>query len=194
MADKDELLEHDYDGIREYDNDLPLWWVNIFWITTIFGIGYAIYVHTGMAETDHDRLARQLAELKAVTEQTQQQESSQVTEKSLLSLTQDAAVVKVGQEVYDAKCAVCHGAEGQGLIGPNLTDEYWIHGGGTLIGIRHIVLEGVVEKGMLAWKGQLKPKEIDAVTAYIWTLQGSKPPSPKAPEGEKVTSPDSTTT
>lgn len=188
MAEKDELLDHNYDGIQEYDNDLPRWWVNIFWLTTIFALGYLAYTHFGIAEPQHDKLARELSELEA-------QRAAQAAavappagasvEEALLQVAADSQAVEHGKGLFTAKCAVCHGENGQGLIGPNLTDQHWIHGG-KITDIQTVVMEGVLEKGMLSWKTQLTPKEISDVVAYVWNLRGSNPPNPKAPEGTLV--------
>jgi cytochrome c oxidase cbb3-type subunit 3 len=188
MSDKeqDKVLNHDYDGIQEYDNDLPKWWVQIFWITGIFGIIYAVYFHWPSTPTPTEDLAMQMEEIsKLKALHSSSQSSGGGGEDALLSLVGNTEALKTGAGVYQAKCMACHAAQGQGLVGPNLTDEYWIHGG-SLPEIRQVIRKGVPEKGMLSWEPLLKSEEIDAVTVYIWSLYGSNPPNPKAPQGEKV--------
>ena len=186
MADRDELLEHNYDGIQEYDNDLPRWWLGIFVVTAIFALGYLFYMHSGSFESQHDRLARELSELKEFRAKlAAQRGTAGMGAEQLLALTKDAEVLGKGQQIFAQKCVVCHAPAGQGLIGPNLTDDFWIHGG-SIGEIQKVVLDGVLDKGMLAWRGQLKDDEINAVVAYVWTLHGSNPPNPKEAQGVKV--------
>ncbi|MCB0340115.1 MAG: c-type cytochrome [Bdellovibrionales bacterium] len=184
MADEDKLLTHDYDGIQEYDNDLPRWWKNIFWVTTVFGLFYAGWVHLGFKEPQHAQLARELSELDeqraAIASETGNQEFG---EAQMLALTKDSEVVQKGKDIFAAKCAACHGLNAEGLVGPNLTDEYWIHGA-SITDILHIVRVGVPEKGMLSWETMMSEDEIRQVVSYVWTLQGSNPANPKAPEGQ----------
>jgi cytochrome c oxidase cbb3-type subunit 3 len=101
---------------------------------------------------------------------------------SLRALTKDARAMTAAKEVFATRCMPCHGAEGQGLVGPNLTDEFWLHGG-TLVEIRRTIHDGVPEKGMVPWKDQLKPDEVSAVAAFVGTLAGTHPPNPKPPQG-----------
>jgi cytochrome c oxidase cbb3-type subunit III len=186
MADKNELLDHDYDGIQEYDNDLPRWWVAIFWITALYGVFYVFYYHFGPGLLQEEQLAVDMKEIQELQAKQQQTKPvAEVDEAGLLALVGNAEAMEQGKVVFQAKCMACHGMNGEGLIGPNLTDDHWIHGG-KITDIRKVVIEGVLEKGMLAWKGQLSDSEINNVVAYIWTLQGSNPPNPKAPEGELV--------
>lgn len=187
MSDKeqDKILNHEYDGIQEYDNDLPKWWVQIFWITGIFGVIYAVYFHWPSTPTPTEDLAMQMEEISKLRAQHSSSQSSGGGEDALLNMVGNTEALNTGAQVYQAKCMPCHAAQGQGLVGPNLTDEYWIHGG-TLPEIRQVIRKGVPEKGMLSWEPLLKSEEIDAVTVYIWSLYGSNPPNPKAPQGEKV--------
>ena len=186
MKEKDELLDGNYDGIQEFDNDLPRWWVNMFWLTTVFGLGYLLWMHVIRDNTQHEQLAKDLAELEQFRNAiSAKSESASISEESLVALVSNQAALSKGKEVYSGKCAVCHGAEGQGLIGPNMTDNYWIHGAKALE-MRKTILIGVPEKGMLAWNGLLTDDEINSVIAYLWTLRGSNPPNPKAAEGTLI--------
>jgi cytochrome c oxidase cbb3-type subunit 3 len=184
MADRDELLDHEYDGIQEYDNDLPRWWVHLFMLTAVFGIWYSLYQHTAWSPTDHEYLLDELAKLEEL-----QASAKPVTEPEadlemrLLALIDDESVLALGNKAWDERCVACHLTQGQGLVGPNLTDKYWIHGPSIVDTIR-VIKKGVPEKGMISWEPIMTPEEIEAVTAYIYTLRGTNPPNPKAPEGE----------
>jgi cytochrome c oxidase cbb3-type subunit 3 len=177
---RDRLLKHDYDGIEEYDNPLPGWWSWIFVATIVFSFGYWLYYQVGpgptvIAEYDRD-VSKHAAQLAKVAP------APTADENALRALTKDARAMATAQETFVARCSPCHGPQGQGLIGPNLTDDYWLHGG-TLVQIRHTISEGVLDKGMVPWKDQLKPDEISAMAAYVATLHGSNPPNPKPPQG-----------
>lgn len=180
----DKLLDSNYDGIQEYDNDLPLWWVALFFFTIFWGMGYIVYYRFGPGLSTTAALEEEMAAAQAA-QQTQLASNApaEVTDDQLLALTKDAAVIAQGQGVFASKCLACHGPQGQGLVGPNLTDDYWIHGAKLTDNLR-TVREGVLDKGMLAWKGLLSPDEIKAVVAYAYTLRGTNPPNPKAPQGE----------
>ena len=188
MADKDELLDHDYDGIKEYDNDLPLWWRNIFWLTAIFSLGYVIYYHGGYGPMQYEQLAADMnewEELKAVVEAKRQKEESgkEPFDSRLVKLANNQEVVATGKAVFEGKgtCMACHTMTGGGLVGPNLTDDYYIHG--STPSAHKLIVENGVEGKMTAWKGVLSDEEIEAVVAYIWTLHGTNPPNAKDPEG-----------
>ena len=187
MADEDKLIEgHDYDGIQEYDNDLPVWWKNIFIVTTIFALGYIVYRHFGIAEPVPDKLARLLSELESRrAQETSTQGTQTAAAVPLLELVSKSENITAGKGIFDKHCIACHGPTGGGTIGPNLTDKYWIHGG-SVEEIKHTIAEGVIEKGMVPWKNSLKSSELTAVTAYIWSLKGTNPANAKAPEGDLV--------
>lgn len=185
---QDTLLESNYDGIQEYDNDLPRWWLNIFWLTTFYAIFYAVYVHGGFRGTDEEILTTELTRNAAVKQAQEAQAAKNrpvVTEETLLELVSSSSHLKMGKEVYDKNCAACHMADGGGSIGPNLTDEYWIHGP-TLMDHRNVVLKGVLEKGMVPWEGVLSDEEVNAVVVYIRSFLGTTPANPKDPQGEKA--------
>lgn len=182
MKEKDELRGHKFDGIEEYDNDLPRWWLNIFWVTTIFAIGYTAWVHLGFRPSDHDRLAAQLEELKSKREES----AGNVTEESLALLVGSEGALTKGKTIFAEKCAACHADKGQGLIGPNLTDPFWIHGG-DLMSIREVILKGVPEKGMISWESLLTSDEVGSVVAFIGSIRNTNIEGGKAPEGEEYT-------
>lgn len=182
----DKLLNGNYDGIQEYDNDLPRWWVWLFYLTIIFAVVYSYYYHFTSAQSAPERLAAQMADLEKVRQAAAPPQAvGGMSEEDLFKLTSDAAMLTKGKEVYAAKCAVCHGPDGQGLIGPNLTDKYWIHGA-KLADMKRVVEQGVLDKGMLAWKGVIGDDEINAVLAFSFSIRNSNPANPKAPQGELV--------
>lgn len=180
--DLDELLNSNYDGIQEYDNDLPRWWQALFFITIAFGVVYVLYYHVG------GTLDSQVAldtDMKAIAAQSQKAPVAAISADTLLSFVKDSSHLAGGKAVFQAKCMPCHGPEGQGVVGPNLTDNYWIHGG-AITDIHRTIEVGVPEKGMLAWKGLLTSEEINDVAAYVFSLKGTNPANPKAPQGDLV--------
>ncbi len=178
------LLEHSYDGIQEYDNPLPRWWVALFWLTIVFAPMYILYYHFGPGPLEIERYDaamiafydRQAAQLLAMGE---------IDENLLVGLMADSSMVGGGKAIFQAKCAACHGMFAEGGIGPNLTDDFWIHGP-QLEDIYRVVRDGVPEKGMLAWERQLRPAELLAVSAYVGTVVGTAPANPKPPEGAEA--------
>lgn len=177
------ILEHSHDGIQEYDNPMPSWWLWTFLGTIIFGFHYWIYYETGAGMTLKDELAKDLTVIQSLKQSTPPTDDN---EDELKKLKQSAAVVGQGKAIFAAKCSACHGQELEGIIGPNLTDNYWIHGQGSLKDIAKVVRSGVLDKGMPAWQEQLKNEEIQAVVVFVASRHGSQPKNPKAPQGEKV--------
>lgn len=179
---KDDLLDHDYDGIQEYDNPLPRWWLMILYGSIAWALFYVPWYHFGPGPLAAEEYAE---ELKAAGEgEGAAPRSVTFTAEELKAAVADAAKVAEGKKVFDTNCVACHTATGAGLVGPNLTDEFWIHGG-SLVDIARVVTDGVPDKGMIAWKTQLSSAQIVGVTAYIRTLKGTNPPNPKAPQGDK---------
>lgn len=175
--DTDELLDHDYDGIREYDNPLPRWWLYLFYGTVAWSLFYVPWAHLD-GHLPGDEYAAEVAEATAK----QPQRSSGVGI-DLASADGNPDRISRGKETFGKLCVACHGPEAGGLVGPNLTDAHWIHGG-SLASIVQTVTEGVPAKGMISWKTQLAPDEIVSVAAYIRSLKGTHPANPKAPEGQ----------
>lgn len=176
------LLDHEYDGIHEYDNPMPRWWLWIFYATIVYSVLYWFNVPgIGIGK---GRLASYEADVTAAEARAAAlaAETPGMTEDALLALTRDDEVVTRGTTTYGQMCVSCHGPDGGGVIGPNLTDDAWIHGG-TPLEIHHTVVEGVLEKGMPAWGRMLDPDDLNAVVAYVITLRGTTPAAPKAPEG-----------
>ncbi|NJL24058.1 MAG: c-type cytochrome [Calothrix sp. SM1_5_4] len=184
MSNENDILieNHEYDGIQEYDNPLPNWWMMTFLGAIIFGFIYWVHYEFGGGATLRQELQSDMAQVESLKKNAPQPVE---TEEELQKLLASAPVLEEGKQLYNAKCAACHGAQLQGLIGPNLTDEYWLHGEGTLLGIAQVIRKGVLDKGMPNWDTQLKSTEIKAVTAYVASAKGTNPPNPKAPQGEK---------
>ena len=173
------LMDHEIDGIQELDNNLPRWWVWVFYLTIVFSIVYVGYYHVFKAGD------LQAAEYKKEFTAGEALKAGALTkfENDLGTLmpSTDKTKLSNGQLVFVKNCAPCHRADAGGLVGPNLCDEYWIHGSNFVDNVKTI-LNGVPEKGMLTWKGVLKPDEIYEVASYIYTLRGTQPPNPKPAE------------
>lgn len=182
MSDKDRILEHEYDGIKEYDNPMPAWWVLTFWATIIFSVAYVLNI--GGIGTGEGRIAAYEADMAAWRE-AHPQGGAPVDAGALLALAADDEAREEGREIYAKYCAACHAADGGGLIGPNLADAHWLHGS-TIDSIHTVIAEGVLAKGMPAWSKMLSADQVDQVTAYVWSLRGSTPAAPKAPEGVRA--------
>lgn len=176
-------LDHDYDGIKELDNHLPPWWVNMFFLTIIWAVGYMWFYHWGGNGVNQaDEYKQEVETAKKEIAIALAGKANAVDESSVTALT-DAAALSEGELTFKSVCAACHGPKGEGLVGPNFTDEYWIHGGG-IKNVFKVIKYGVPDKGMIAWSSQLKPVDIQKVASYILTLKGTNPPNPKAPQGE----------
>ena len=175
---------HEYDGIKELDNPLPPWLKYIFYITIVISCSYLIllFVFEDDSLVQKKEYGKEMAAARAKTEVAASADSTKSA--TAAPLTQEQ-IMADGKSIYDKTCLVCHGKFGEGLVGPNFTDEYWIHGGKPE-DLHKVIVEGVLEKGMISYKSQLNPKQIDHVIAYILSLQGTNPPNPKAPQGEKM--------
>lgn len=175
-------LDHDYDGIRELDNRLPPWWLYGFYFTIIFGIGYLYVYHfsdLGLSQQEEYEVAMKKAEEEKMIYLAS---IGGGIDETNVEFTTKAEALASGKEVYIANCATCHGALGEGLVGPNLTDKYWINGGG-IANVFKTIKYGVPEKGMIPWEAQLRPETMQNLASYILTLEGSNPPNQKAAEG-----------
>lgn len=174
---QDRLIEdHGYDGIRELDNDLPGWWKWLFYLTIVFSVVYILRYHVFKTAD------LQEAEYNKEMEIAKANMPPEVDESTLFRL-EDEASLAGGKAIFDKHCVVCHLSKGEGLVGPNLTDEYWIHGG-SFKDIYRTIKVGVPAKGMISWKDQLNVTEMQQVSSFIMTLKGTNPPNPKAPQGE----------
>ena len=179
--DADHLLDHAYDGIQEYDNPLPRWWLAIFWATIVFAPLYVLYFHYGGGMLANERYDQEM--IAFYDKQAEQLLAlGEITEGTLVDLMADPSMMNGGKKIFQSKCATCHGMFGEGGIGPNLTDDHWLHGG-QLLDVYKTVREGVPAKGMLAWERQLRPAELMAVSSYVGTLLGTDPPNAKEAQG-----------
>jgi cytochrome c oxidase cbb3-type subunit 3 len=177
------LLDHDYDGIKELDNNLPPWWVYLFYAGIVFGVVYMVRYEILGADNQETELKKELAQAKIEVAEYMKTAPDMMDEKTVTLLTEPADLA-AGKEIFTTNCAACHRADAGGQIGPNLTDDNWILGGG-IKNLFHTITNGGRDgKGMIAWKGTLKPKEMQKVASYVLSLKGSNPKDPKAPDGE----------
>lgn len=177
------LLDHDYDGIKELDNNLPPWWKYGFYLTIVTGVIYLLHFHvfkTGdLQGKEYDNA---IAQAKIEVDEFMKTSANNVDENTVKVLT-EASDITAGKDLFIANCVACHGKGGEGTVGPNLTDEYWIHGG-SIQDLFKTLKYGWVEKGMKSWKDDLSPIQMAQVSSYIRTLKGTNPPNPKAPQGD----------
>lgn len=177
------LLDHDYDGIKELDNSLPPWWVYLFYACIIFAAVYLVRFEIMGADNQEMELKKEMAQAQIDIAEYKKTAPDLMDENSVTLLT-DAAALVAGKAIYTANCVACHRPDAGGQIGPNLTDDQWILGGG-IKNVFHTLLNGGRDgKGMISWKGTLKPKQMQEVASYVLSLKGSNPKDPKAPEGE----------
>lgn len=173
------LLDHDYDGIRELDNKLPRWWVWLFNFSIVFAVLYFGYYHVlGKGRNMSQLYVEEMKSGEVVKAKAIQEFEHKMTS---LQPSSEPAILSEGKETFGKLCAPCHRADGGGLVGPNLCDDYWIHGSNFVDNLQTI-WNGVPAKGMVTWKGTLKPATIYAAASYIYTLRGTHPPNPKPPE------------
>ncbi len=173
---------HDFDGIRELDNPLPPWLKYLFYASMVFSAAYLILLFVFKDESIIQDLEYQneMAEARGELEK----ENPAEGEETVIVVRTEADIMASGQETFTKICAVCHGKFGEGLVGPNFTDEFWIHGG-SREDQHKIIISGVIEKGMISYKNQLSETAIQDVITYINSLLGTNPPNQKAAEGEK---------
>ena len=194
-TDKDVMMGHAYDGIRELDNPPPPWFMFLFYGTIAFAVIYFIgfFITDDIPTQQEEYIAeveQEEARLAAMTASTDAEGGDAVAavdEASLMLLT-DAAALSAGESIYKKNCKVCHADGGRGSVGPNLTDEFWIHGGG-VIEVYKTIKDGVITKGMQSWDGILTPEEMLQVTSYILKLDKIGPPDGLEPQGEEWTAP-----
>lgn len=180
------LIAHDYDGIQELDNPIPAWFMYLFYGTIIFAVGYLLNYHvfkTGQLQYAEYRTEMAQAD---VAKKAYLAKSANRVDENSVKLVHDPAVIASGQAIFKSTCAPCHGDHAQGNVGPNLTDDYWLHGG-KINDLFKTIKYGVLAKGMPTWEKQLSPKQISDVANYIKSLRGSNPAGAKAPQGTKET-------
>ena len=177
------LLAHDYDGIKELDNNLPPWWVYLFYGCIGFAAVYLIRFEILGGDNQETELKNEMAQAKIAVAEYMKTAPDLMDEKTVTLLT-DKADLAAGKAIFTANCIPCHRPDAGGQIGPNLTDNRWILGGGIKNVFHTLVNGGRDGKGMISWKATLKPKEMQKVASYVLSLQGSNPVNPKAPDGE----------
>jgi cytochrome c oxidase cbb3-type subunit 3 len=216
---QDKLLDHDYDGIRELDNDLPRWWLWLFYGCIAWAVLYMLYFHVfqiGYSSADeyrqeinpgYERVQPADAKILGVISEyrsplydptkdielaskarkvvTAYKEESRDTDTTTYIALTDQDALADGKAIFVRSCVSCHGNYAEGKIGPNLTDDYWLHGAG-MSNVVKTIKYGYPTKGMLAWRGELKPEQIIQVASYVLSLHGTNPPNPKPPQGDLV--------
>lgn len=182
---KDPLRPHEFDGIQEYDNQLPRWWLYMFYISIAFAAGYFYwYQLSGKGSGLVKSFENEQAALK-LEQQLNAPKKKERTEDELLAIAKNPDVLKLGEAQFLGKCQSCHQADGGGLVGPNLTDDYWIHGN-RMVDMVKVITEGVAAKGMPTWSALMSEDEIIAAAAYVKNLHGKPTKNPKNPEGSLV--------
>lgn len=180
---KDVLLDHNYDGIQELDNSLPPWWKYGFYITIVVGAIYFFrYQVIHSAPNSKEEYEAEMAQGEADKAAYLAKAGNSVDETTVTLLT-DPESLAAGKDIFTKNCTPCHLADGGGLVGPNLTDDYWLHGGG-IKDVFKTIKYGYQEKGMKSWKDDFSPKQIQQVASYVKSLHGTKPANPKAPQGD----------
>jgi cytochrome c oxidase cbb3-type subunit 3 len=177
------ILDHNYDGIKELDNSLPPWWVYMFYASIIFAVVYLVRFEVFDGDNQVTEYNKAVAEAKTSLDK-YKETATDLVDVSTVTLLTDEKDLKRGKAIYSLNCAACHLADGGGSIGPNLTDENWILGGGIKNVFATVSNGGRDGKGMVAWNKILKPIDVAKVSSYIISLQGTKPANPKKPEGE----------
>jgi len=188
MSDRDDklIMDHEYDGIQEYDNPMPRWWLATLWGTVIFSVLYLLNVP--IFGKGQGWIAEYAADSAAAAQVAAQNNPlASVTAETITTAAADPARMAEARTTFTTFCAACHAPDGGGTIGPNLTDEYWIHGS-TPLEIFATVNDGVLAQGMPAWGQTLAPDQVINVAAYVTTLRGTTPAAPKAPQGERADS------
>lgn len=178
---KDILLDHDYDGIKELNNDLPPWWKYSFIISIFWAIGYFSYYHVLGGPSSHDEYEASMRQAAIQQEEYARANAGKVDENNIVIA--NAAGIAEGKDIFMTNCSPCHGKDGQGIVGPNLTDDYWLHGGNIKDIFKSIKL-GWPAKGMKSWATDLSPLQIKNVASYIKSIHGTNPANAKAPQGD----------
>ncbi len=184
---KDLLIDHEYDGIQELNNNLPPWWVGLFWIMCIIGVVYFTYYHILTDWSSAKQFQEEMAMGQAEVDAYVKAHGGAISE-STVTLLEDDASLAAGKAIYETNCVACHLADGGGIVGPNLTDNYWIHGPGIKDVFKVVKNGGRPGEGMVAWKAILSGKEMQQVASYVLVkLHGTTPANPKDPQGELYT-------
>ncbi len=180
ITNSDKLRHHEFDGIREFDNHLPKWWLWTLYLTVLFSVGY--WIHYEVLRSGPDSLERYAMEVQRDDEE-QAKKLGPISDATLIELSKLESKVAAGKAEFEKTCASCHAANGGGGIGPNLTDKFWLHGNAPMQ-MKTVIENGVVEKGMAAWKDQLGSQLITELVAYLITIKNTNVAGGKEPQGE----------
>ncbi len=186
--DDDKIIEgYEYDGIAELDNPCPKWLMCIFYFTAFLAVFFLGY-HFGSSSKNKivESYVKKLQDARAQQIAPVVEQVSEVSESELVALLQEPAELTSGEEIFVDKCALCHGEFGEGLIGPNLIDNYWIHGTGKISDIAITIRSGIPDKGMAAWQDRIPEENILQIAAYIKSLKGTQVENAKEPDGELI--------
>ena len=176
------MMDEDYDGITELDNNVPPWFNILFYGTIVFAFVYILNYHVlGFGSLPLQEYTDEVTAANFKREELIRT-GAFINENSVVLLT-DKAALDNGKQIFVANCVPCHGNNAEGTVGPNLTDQFWIHGGG-IKNVFKTIKYGVPAKGMIAWQNQFNPKSMQEVSSYVLSLQGTNPPNGKAPEGQ----------
>ena len=177
-------LDHDYDGIHELDNHLPPWWKYLFYITIVFAVVYiGVYHVTDSMPLQQEEYENEMALAEAERLNNQSEDSGPAIDENNVEYSDDPAILTSGKRIFAMNCAPCHKENGEGGIGPNLTDDYWINGGG-IKNIFKAVKFGFPDKGMISWQPLLSPQQMNDVSSFVKSIHGTNPANAKAPQGE----------
>lgn len=183
------ILDHDYDGIKELDNSLPPWWLYAFYITIVFAAVYLVRYHIMDGSLMAEEFEMEMAEAQESINEYKKNAKDLIDVESVTLLT-EASDLEAGKKIFQTNCVACHMADGGGGIGPNLTDDNWILGGGIKSVFKTVTDGGRDGKGMIAWNSTLNPGEIQQVSSYVLSLHGTTPANPKAAEGDIIWTPE----
>ncbi len=178
----DQVLSHAFDGIEEYNNRLPNWWLFTLYASIIFAFGYWLYYETFVVGPGQEAAYEQVMQ-KAAEAELARASAGGLNDESLLMMAGMPDKVAEGAQIFKTYCVACHLEKGQGSVGPNLTDEFWIHGPKPM-NIHETVTNGVLAKGMPQWGLQLGPKRVEAVVSFVLTIKNTQVPG-KPPQGER---------
>lgn len=178
------VLDHNYDGIKELDNTLPPWWIYMFYATILFAVVYLVRYHVLDGDDQATEYLKEVAAAEKKLQEVKGGSKTLVIDENTVQIKTDEASLNRGKAIFNLNCASCHIKDGGGGIGPNLTDKYWVLGGGIKNVFTTISKGGRPGKGMVAWKKTLKSKDIEKVASYVLSLQGTSPVAPKKAEGD----------
>lgn len=180
---KDLILDHDYDGIKELDNHLPPWWKALFYLSIVYAVVYLMVFHVfKSAPLQEEEYEIEMA--MALAAKSEKEQTIEVDfDENNVPFNGDAEALADGKKFFEAQCGMCHRADGGGLAGPNLTDDYWKHGG-SMTNIYNTIKNGVPNTAMIAWESKLTPARLQNVASYVKSLKGTNPPGALPPDGE----------